>query len=145
MWYWTRFTMRMMVRVVLLTALMSWWLTQTLIVQGGKTFGSTSLGFFAHADGWSTTLGSSGTQSWWWRVADLPEGRTPEGSSIAEAFKHAWSLEAQIIPGVDYRRQKSSRMLHFKHWLICLPLLITTLATSVRWMQKKMDEGHSDA
>ena len=130
--YWTLFTIRMMARVGLATAIMMWWATQSSQLYGHFPARTRQISVGAIHRGWMIsrcTVWSPGSLSWGFVVAPV------KASDFAELLVYA-PVRNQTVPGVEYRHETGMHLLIVRHWLITLTFLIATVGTSWRWKPK---------
>lgn len=135
--YWMPMALRLVARVGLMAAILTWWSTQTLFMSGVVSVGTTSFIFPGHIDGISTSIeprwqGSTSLLSC--NVRNVP---TEQRQDMKRDFDRSWPVTAGLL-GVESRQSTNGswgHMLHVKHWSLCLTFLIATITTSVRWRQ----------
>lgn len=122
--HWTLFTMRVMARTCLSLSVLLWLLCQQ------RQFSSDWMSF----DTWSISV-TADIEKLTFDLMDAPQlGTVSPMADVRTAMSNWLSSDRLELPGtVCYFYGGASAQLRIHHWLVCLTLLVATVATSIRW------------
>lgn len=128
--HWSLIVFRMMVRVGLVAAIVTWVCTQSVKFDYGVRIGPVAIAGGADQSGWmAVCLLDPANRTWWFnsRSAAEPEAET-------RRLNEWWPVIFDTRSGVKYRQLSFAwgHMLHFNYPFVCAAFLLATVATRKR-------------
>lgn len=137
--YWTLFTLRVLARTGLLSSILIWWASQSVVVQMGVPSG---IGTFAVGlSPWGPIAYHTPSQDI--STLDFFMMDVADADMMERQWRASYTDHTPWLPGISvlsHERVRTETIVQISHWLLCLTFLIATIVTSVRWRKPAAEQ-----